>query len=322
MQALPCRALGTASPVRSIVVVQGGAVLTGHEDGNVRAWKPDGSGGWQETDGACWRVQVKMHNTAVTCLAPSRNGSVWTASAAGSIRQIGLDGARNAVECKAPGSKSAHNTGITALVVTGVDTLWSGARNVRVWTAGGEWRQSLQTHAGKVTAMAVAPAAVWVAFSDGRLRLFEQESAVCIQQLQDDGKHSQITCLVASPHVMWAGTAEGNVSCFALDSQRQLLEAPVMGKVGVGAIGATRRAIWVGGDRCIYTYIHPYIYIYIYVHIYTYVYIYVYIYIYMCVCIYVYTHTHTHTEGLWCPCHALMKRLLGARHFSAKILLK
>ncbi len=46
MQALPCRALGTASPVRSIAVVQGGAVVTGHEDGNVRAWKPDGSGGW------------------------------------------------------------------------------------------------------------------------------------------------------------------------------------------------------------------------------------------------------------------------------------
>jgi len=244
-----CRSVQTSSPVRCAVLVQGGAVLTGHEDGMVRAWRCDGSSSWKETDNARWKVQIKMHNTAVCCLIPSRTGSVWTASSAGSIRQIGLDGARTRVEAKAPASKSAHSTAINAAVVTSADTLWTGARNVRVWTATGEWRQSLQTHAGKVLSMAVAAACVWVGFSDGRLRLFEEETGVCVVQLQDDGKHPPITCLVPTAQHMWTGTADGHVSCFALQSHRQLLEAPVFVKSGVFALAPTLRSVWVGGER-------------------------------------------------------------------------
>lgn len=190
-----------------------------------------------------------MHNTAVTCLVASRKGLVWTASAAGSVRQIGLDGARNAVEAKAPNCKSAHSTAINAAVVTNVDTLWTGARNVRVWTAVGEWRQSLQTHAGKVLSMAVASDSVWVGFSDGRLRLFEQDSAVCVVQLQDDGKHSPISCLAPTAHTMWTGTADGHVSCFAIESRRQLLEFPVFSKSSVSALALTSRTVWIAGDK-------------------------------------------------------------------------
>ena len=194
-------------------------------------------------------VQVKMHNTAVNCLVTSRTGLVWTASAAGSVRQIGLDGARNAVEAKAPNSKSAHSTAINAAVVTNVDTLWTGARNVRVWTALGEWRQSLQTHAGKVLSMAVAGDCVWVGFSDGRLRLFEQDSAVCVVQLQDDGKHSPITCLAPTQQAMWTGTADGHVCCFGIESRRQLLEAPVFSKSGVTALAPTRSTVYIAGEK-------------------------------------------------------------------------
>jgi len=194
-------------------------------------------------------VQVKMHNTAVNCLVPSRTGLVWTASAAGSVRQIGMDGARNAVEAKAPNSKSAHSTAINAAVVTNVDTLWTGARNVRVWTALGEWRQSLQTHAGKVLSMAVAGGCVWVGFSDGRLRLFEQDSAVCVVQLQDDGKHSPITCLAPTPQAMWTGTADGHVCSFGIESRRQLLEAPVFSKSGVTALAPTRNTVYIAGEK-------------------------------------------------------------------------
>ena len=244
-----CRSVQTSSPVRCAVLVHGGAVLTGHEDGMVRAWRCDGSSSWKETDNARWKVQIKMHNTAVCCLIPSRTGRVWTASSAGSIRQIGLDGARTRVEAKAPASKSAHSTAINAAVVTSADTLWTGARNVRVWTATGEWRQSLQTHAGKVLSMAVAAACVWVGFSDGRLRLFEEETGVCVVQLQDDGKHPPITCLVPTAQHMWTGTADGHVSCFALQSHRQLLEAPVFVKSGAFALAPTLRSVWVGGER-------------------------------------------------------------------------
>ena len=190
-----------------------------------------------------------MHNTAVTCLVSSRKGLVWTASAAGSVRQIGVDGARNAVEAKAPNCKSAHSTAISAAVVTNVDTLWTGARNVRVWTHLGEWRQSLQTHAGKVLSMAVAGDCVWVGFSDGRLRLFEQDSAVCVVQLQDDGKHSPITCLSPTAHAMWTGTADGHVCCFGIESRRQLLEAPVFSKSAVSALAPTARTVWIAGEK-------------------------------------------------------------------------
>ena len=115
----------------------------------------DGSSSWKETDNARWKVEIKMHNTAVCCLIPSRTGSIWTASSAGSIRQIGLDGARTDVEAKAPASKSAHSTAINAAVVTGADSLWSGARHVKIWTATGEWRQSIQDHPGKVLNIAL-----------------------------------------------------------------------------------------------------------------------------------------------------------------------
>jgi hypothetical protein len=141
----------------------------------------DGSSSWKETDNARWKVEIKMHNTAVCCLIPSRTGSawtassagsiflhtavcclipsrtgsVWTASSAGSIRQIGLDGARTDVEAKAPASKSAHSTAINAAVVTTSDFLWTGARHVKIWTATGEWRQSIQDHPGKVLNIAL-----------------------------------------------------------------------------------------------------------------------------------------------------------------------
>jgi len=195
--------------------------------------------------------QVKMHNTAVCCLVASGTGCVWTCSSAGSVRQIGQDGARSAIEAKAPGAKSAHSTAINAAIVTNVDTLWTGARNVRVWTAGGEWRQSLQTHAGKVLSMAVAGDCVWVGFSDGRLRLFEQDSAVCLVQLQDDGQHSPITCFASTPHAMWTGTADGHVCCFGLETRRQLLEAPVFAKSGVSALAPTHKSVWVGGEKVV-----------------------------------------------------------------------
>ena len=45
---------------RSPFDAQGGAVLTGHEDGMVRAWACDGSTSWKETDSARWKVQVSQ----------------------------------------------------------------------------------------------------------------------------------------------------------------------------------------------------------------------------------------------------------------------
>ena len=45
---------------RSVHAEQGGAVLTGHEDGMVRAWTSDGSSGWKETDTFRWKVQVRL----------------------------------------------------------------------------------------------------------------------------------------------------------------------------------------------------------------------------------------------------------------------
>ena len=131
-----------------------------------------------------------------------------------------------------------------AAVVTMSDTLWTGARNIRIWTSAGEWRQSLETHAGRVTSMAVAGERVWVAFSDGRLRLFQDETAVCLVQLQNDGKHSAVTCLTPTSHCMWTGTADGHVCCFALESQRQLLMAPVSNHA-VASLAATPGSIWV-----------------------------------------------------------------------------
>ena len=241
-----------SNDARARARTQGGAVLTGHEDGAVRAWVRDGSNCWTQSDDANWKALVKMHNTAVCCLVPTQTGRVWTCSAAGSIRQIAHNGERSAVDAKAPGCKSAHSSSICAAVVTMSDTLWTGARNIRIWTSAGEWRQSLETHAGRVTSMAVAGERVWVAFSDGRLRLFQDETAVCLVQLQNDGKHSAVTCLTPTSHCMWTGTADGHVCCFALESQRQLLMAPVSNHA-VASLAATPGSIWVAGDKGLLT---------------------------------------------------------------------
>jgi hypothetical protein len=137
---VPCRIMPLPAAVRCLAFSQGGAVLTGHEDGSVRTFTPAGElspmGG-----GATF---VKMHNTAVSCLVPALGGGVWTASSAGSVRFISPAGLRSDIEPKAPGKKKAHNTGVSAATLTPEGALWTAAVNLRVWTRGGEWRQSLQ----------------------------------------------------------------------------------------------------------------------------------------------------------------------------------
>lgn len=50
------------------------------------------------------------------------------------------------------------------------------AVQLRVWNSAGEWRQSVQTHAGKVLSMATADGLVWVGHSDGRILVFNDQT--------------------------------------------------------------------------------------------------------------------------------------------------
>jgi hypothetical protein len=195
------RPLVLRSSVRCIAMSRSGAVLTGHDDGTVCAFTPSGTPCSLASDEASpiggGSGTVKMHNTAVTCLVPSLGGGVWTMSAAGSVRFITPGGYRSDLELKAPGKKRAHNSAIAAAALTPEGTLWTAAVILRVWTSGGEWRQSLQTHAGKVLSMVAIDARVWVGHQDGRVLVFDAFTAVCIAKLQDDGRHSAVLSLCA-----------------------------------------------------------------------------------------------------------------------------
>ncbi|KAJ1467584.1 quinon protein alcohol dehydrogenase-like superfamily [Baffinella frigidus] len=210
---VPCRILPLPAAVRCLAFSKGGAVLTGHEDGTVRAFTPAGVAS-SLTAGELSPIGsgagfVKMHNTAVTCLVPALGGGLWTASSAGSVRFISPTGVRSDIEPKAPGQKRAHNTGISAATLTPEGALWTAAVNLRVWTRGGEWRQSLQTHAGKVLSMAAVGARVWVGHADGRLLVFDAATAVCVAKLQDDGGHPAVLSLCAAGERVISGDAGG-----------------------------------------------------------------------------------------------------------------
>ena len=63
--------LDTDIDAEPLLNAQGSTVLTGHEDGMVRAWTCDGSTGWKETDSARWKVQVYIMLSAqqLPCLS-------------------------------------------------------------------------------------------------------------------------------------------------------------------------------------------------------------------------------------------------------------
>ena len=103
-----CRSCRVKSPVRCMTEWND-CVLTGHEDGRICFWTPNGEAILQD-DGVGSKV-VKMHNTAVTCLvALGRDQGVWSCSSAGTVRKMNSSCIRTSIECKTPGKKAAHST--------------------------------------------------------------------------------------------------------------------------------------------------------------------------------------------------------------------
>jgi len=218
---LPCRRCQATNEVRCMATTRHGFVLTGHIDGYVRAWNLDGT----KLESESWPAELRMHNTGITVLVEDYEGAIWTASMAGSVRCISQDGKKTSIEAKAPGRKNAHNTEVNAMIATANKTLWTGAKTVRVWSSEGEWRQSLQTHAGKVLCMLSSRGKVWIGFADGRLLLFDQASAVCIVKLQDEAGNSPVHCLAAGDDHVWSGSGDGHVRCYSEKNFRETIDA-------------------------------------------------------------------------------------------------